>query len=242
MRTATRRVAAVALAACTFLGNANAACVNALGSDTPAAWKELRDLTVGGQLNPAIESVLSLGTATGPLNTDYYAVTIDAAGKSPQQIAQDLRSNLNEIVFGASSDQSFRPYDAANQNLWARANPTGAVMTFVLAKLGAEWEKGSVVVSCSSGADWVFSTVETDDDGLHPVSGNRGFGVVRNSDGSLTIFTKATDRATNSIFAALGVFDQGHAVWSRFVDNLKQRYRDRNPRNIRVISRRIAFP
>lgn len=219
---------------------AQATCINPVGADErPSAWSDVRHhvpASVGGA------SVLAIDAATGEINTDFYAITIDSAGQTAAQLARELRSDFNAIVFAGSADQSFRPYDAANAAIWRRDDPRGAVMTFVLATtFGAEVEKGSVLVSCTSTTDWIFTTVATANDGLHPVSGNRGFGVVRNADGSLTIFTKAADRATNAFFGASGVFQEGHAVWLRFIDNLRQRYRDRNPRDRKVISRRAAF-
>ena len=217
-----------------------AACIGPIGADErPSAWTDVRDHVPTPILGA---SVLAIGAATGEINNDFYAITIDSAGQTPAQLAKELRSDFNAIVFTGAPDQSFRAYDAANAAIWRRDDPMGAVMTFVLAKtFGAEIEKGSVLVSCTSATDWIFSTVATANDGLHPVSGNRGFGVVRNADGSLTIFTKAADRATNAFFGASGVFQEGHAVWLRFIGNLRQRYRDRNPRDQKVISRRIAF-
>lgn len=95
-----------------------------------------------------------------------------------------------------------------NRDRWESTNPLGAMMTFIVSnqpytlfsldpsKMGLAFKTISVVVVCASKQDFIFSTVTSDGDGIHPVSGYRGFGLRDNSDGSLTFYTMGTDRET----------------------------------------------
>ncbi|GAB5500999.1 MAG: hypothetical protein PsegKO_33100 [Pseudohongiellaceae bacterium] len=119
----------------------------------------------------------------GRLNIDQYQITIDGDGQSAEQFFAHLRKNLNEIIF-KGTDYSLKPYDSVNSRRWASAKPLGAVMVFTLAAVTDDLplERGAVFVSCSTGSDMVFSTLEMIPYGVHPVAGNRAFGVVKNSD------------------------------------------------------------
>ncbi len=99
--------------------------------------------------------VLAVGAATGEINADFYSITIDSARQTPEQLARELGSDFNAIVFAGSPGRSFRAYDAANAAIWRRNDPIGEVMTLVLAKtFSAQIEKGSVLVSCALDTDW----------------------------------------------------------------------------------------
>jgi hypothetical protein len=111
--------------------------------------------------------------------------------------------------------------------------------------------KGDVVASCGSDTDWIFSTVETQKSGRHPVCGNRAFGVEDNGDGSVTIWTKGADRAVNN--GALTVphqteasrgdtFLAGEQVWKNFMSSVQTTYKDYNPRNLIQFSVRRSYP
>jgi hypothetical protein len=100
-----------------------------------------------------------------------------------------------------------------NKELWEAENPKRAVMSFVLDNhtpalaFAATWkgmkivlEQGDVVVTCAEASDavtqFIFTTVYTEKDQYHPVSGNRGFGVRDNGDGTWTFYTMGVDRET----------------------------------------------
>ena len=213
-------------------------------------WKELESLAVNKSLNSGIEFVQGIADkGHGALNLDFYSVTIDANGQSASQLMKDLRLNLNEVMFKGTT-YGLAAYDAANEAKWKSADPKGALMTFTLAGVEGVMplERGSVVVSCFSTESFVFSTVKTAKDGLHPVAGSRAFGVHDHGNGSLSIYVKAADRVVNEgLFAALGaglqekVFEQGHTVWLRLMDNLEAKFKDRHPRDRFVHSVRLPY-
>lgn len=212
-------------------------------------WRELEDMAVDAGLNPLVQKVQQLkDNGHGKLNTDYYSITVDASGDQAHQLFATLRADLNRFIFDGTS-YSLSPYDNRNAAIWNSDQPKGAVMTFVLAGIaGVNFEKGSVIVSCISPADLVFSTITTAKDGLHPVAGNRAFGVYAKNDGSLTIFTKAADRVINEGgFGHLNesgrelLFEQGDNVWLGFIANIKNKMQTRNPRAEVRYSKRVDY-
>jgi hypothetical protein len=117
----------------------------------------------------------------------------------------------------------------ANGAIWNSSSYLGAVMTFDLLNVFDLTFEGDVVASCTSDTDWIFSTVETQKSGWHPVCGNRASEVQDNGDGSVTIWTKAADRAVNhgalyvphQTEAGRGAtFLAGEQVWKNFLRNL----------------------
>ncbi len=88
---------------------------------------------------------------------------------------------------------------------------------------------GSVICSSYSPSNWIFSTIEvpfnpfvTGYDGLHPVSGNREFGYIQNSNGTYTFYTRGVDRITGAIDDVVvrnlktNPFDAPDALWNSF--------------------------
>jgi hypothetical protein len=211
-------------------------------------WSDLESFLAPASLNPAILSVQNLKTdGIGPVNNDFYSVTIDANGQSAADVMRTLRLNLSSLVY-AGKLYKVRPYDDDNGAKWNSSSPQGAVMTFVLAHLGVYRVRADVVASHVSDTEWVFSTVRTDKNGWHPVCGNRAFGVSTNADGSLTIWTKGADRTVDhgALWAqhqfAAGrefTFGQGDAVWKGLMQHLAAHYADSHPRDfVRISVRR----
>lgn len=223
-------------------------CINASlpVSTDQSQWDDVKGIVADVSLNPVIEKVQTLDTGQGKTNNDVYSLTIDANGSSAAQIMDVVRGDLGDLVFSGSSYSDFKPYDAASKALWNSKDPKGAVMSFTLKQITSimPLERGDVVVSCISPTDWVFSTVTTPDHGLHPVSGNRAFGVVDNGDGTLTIFVKAVDRVVDGgIFTVLltdnlreSIFEQGHQVWLNLLENLEDKFAANNPRDKFIFS------
>lgn len=201
-------------------------------------WKELEMLSVSKGLNSNIEFVQELGKrGHGKLNIDFYGVTVLANGQSAEELFVFVRENLNDLIFSGTS-YALNSYDDDNDVIWKKDDPTGALMSFTLAGIDGimPLERGSVVVSCFSTTSFVFSTVHTDKDGLHPVAGNRAFGVHDHGDGTFTIYVKAADRIVNEgIFGLMPevgrelIFQQGHAVWQRMLKTISERFEDRSP-------------
>lgn len=244
-----------------FLGAsvAQAACVDFVRPPLVferSNWQELELFVSSSTLNPAIEQVQRLNEdGQGMLNIDQYSITIDADGQSAGELFRDIRSDLGEIIFGSSNAANLFPFSAEDRTKWASDNPKGAVMVFRLETLGfglIPLERGAVVVSCLSETDFVFSTVRVgssvwpDGPGWHPVSGNRGFGVRDNGNGSLTFFVKAADRVADAAFFEniVGndtIFSGGHAVWLGMLNNVAARYATRNPRDRVAFSERVQY-
>ena len=215
-----------------------------------ATWTKLQDFAASSALNKKITRVQSLKTlGHGEVNNDFYSITIDALSAdfgrdsamfvrdTPETLATYIRKHLNEVIFGEGS-YHVAPYDQTEDEQW-RQGEIGSLMTFTLASIPNVMpiERGSVVLSCADATTWMFSTVETSKDGLHPVAGNRAFGVNDDGKGGLIIWTKAADRIVNAgIFASLPrsgreyIFNQGSAVWTGMLDRLSARFVDRNPR------------
>lgn len=212
-------------------------------------WSDLENLSVADTINPSIDHVQDLSTrGHGKLNIDFYGVSIDANGQTAEELFSYLRANLDELIFSGTT-YALNSFDGENLGRWNSADPTGALMSFTLAGIDGVFplEKGSVVVSCYSATSFVFSTVKTDQDGLHPVAGNRAFGVHDHGNGQLTIYVKAADRVVNEgIFAAVGefgrelIFDQGHQVWLRLLTTTSNKFSDRKPVQF-VYSERVNF-
>lgn len=214
-----------------------------------ANWLELEKLKVSADINKRIDFVQDLQSrGHGSLNLDFYAITIDANGQPAESLFQYVRANLDSLVFGGTA-YALNAYNAANSDRWKSDDPTGALMSFTLAGIDGVMplERGSVVVSCYSSMNFVFSTVKTAKDGLHPVAGNRAFGVHDHGNGILTIYVKAADRVVNKgLFGKLGaslreeIFAQGHKVWLRMLKNLTEIFKERNPATF-VYSERVAY-
>lgn len=234
-----------------FLGiatNVNAECVKPLAnkySVNVKDWKELYGFHPPKKINGNdINFVQTInGTGSGKINLDYYSITIDKPKNvTMEKFFSDFRKNMSTMIFGKGSAYSLEPYDSSNARIWKSDSPVGAVMSFTLAPV---IEKGSVVVSCFDKKSFVFSTVNTDKDGDHPVSGNRVFGINANSDGSWTLFTKAADRIKdNVIHNVIGhetIFKQGHDVWLGLLSNIEDHYKHLHPRNNTINSNRYEY-
>jgi hypothetical protein len=229
-----KRASIAAAALLTLASPAHAACVSPVAQENSPRpqWADLERMAVPASLNSAIRDVQTLSAAGGDINTDYYSIRIDTAGQTPEQLMAELPANFGAIVFANATGQAFGPYDAGNGLKWNSPTPTGSLMSFVLETTFTFEERGSVVTSCISPTDWVFTTVTTAKDGLHPVSGNRAFGVVRGGNDSLVIFTKGVDRVVDYYpykLARETAFGKGHAVWMQLMANLAQRYSARHP-------------
>lgn len=220
-------------------------------------WSELESMEVPADLNSAITQVQNLhATGHGDLNIDQYSITLDSMGQSAADFMSEVRGDLANVLFDGSAYQDFHAYDEHDDTLWTSEDATGAVMVFGLKDIAGviPAEDGAVVVSCFDPTNFVFSTVQVGsmltpwDPGLHPVSGNRGFGVRDNGDGSLTFFVKATDRVVDDgMFSLLGesfrekIFAQGHSVWVNMLENITDQFPERNPRDTAIYSERVPY-
>jgi hypothetical protein len=139
----------------------------------------------------------------------------------------------NTTVYTHSGPQTFNKSEddkdrATNTKLWESDVPTGALMSFALGtgfinsflRTAAAYFKvklGDLQVTCASTTQFMFSTVESERGGIHPVAGNRGFGIKDNNDGTWTFYSKATDQVSDFGGNVIpGVFCKGHNFWLGF--------------------------
>jgi hypothetical protein len=172
---------------------------------------------VGGNVFQPVED------GVGPINLDYYPVTItdwptvDGETFTPERLILYLRegTHLNALVEAA--DTEFSPYDADPDGpIWASSDPTGAVVHIDMALDIANPDDGAVVVT-EAGIDyWIFSTLWTAGDLYHPVNGNRWFGFFLEDDGSYTFATLGADRVStsvNDLLVADSIFEGADRLW-----------------------------
>jgi hypothetical protein len=167
-----------------------------------------------------------------------------------------IRLHFPDFAAGTANEFAFGPYRSSLEptdrllakytKIWESDDPSGALMTFnldtifpsaVLGAIGyrappgrvlfAREKAGDVQVICASETDFVFATVETDNGGVHPVAGNRAFGLKDLGNGSFRFYSKAADREsdekTNLVtdLITAGVLCQGHKFWISFYSAMK---------------------
>jgi hypothetical protein len=155
--------------------------------------------------------IQTLQSAKGPVvNMDYYAVTVPIAdipnGLSVSGYLNHVRTNINNYV-NPPTQCNYYPGLIDEEQRWTGSSPLGTVFSITLQP---PIEEGSVITTAHISSRWVFSTVRTPEDWMHPVSGNREFGAVDNGNGTATFYTKATDRISTlsySLVDRLPIFD-----------------------------------
>jgi hypothetical protein len=185
------------------------------------------------------------------VNLDFYAISFSAHSTlTMEKFFSQIRSNFPVLVQGPSKTYNFGPYGTGdvldtNRKLWEKPEHKGAVMSFILfdpvARVlgtGASFDlirkRGDVQSTCASPVDFIFTTIESSDNGAHPVAGHRGFGIMKSSSDTWTFYSKATDRTSG--FRMNGspedTFAKGARFWDFFYDNMK-RYLDREGLKVR---------
>jgi len=249
----------------------HAACFSPLAnpkSSDPNDWQDLLNFSPT-TTNPEVMEIQRLSSGSSDnVNLDYYSYTFRRhPSKTIQEVFLSMRKKFPIYAKGGRVDsgQYFLPYrksagpdeiQKTNEKVWLSSNPNGALMSFVLATLQPVLtlhatlgtlkpvlEQGDVLVTCASDLDFIFTTVRTIKDDWHPVSGNRGFGLRDNGNGTWTFFTKATDRAAPYIGVTLDkavvrafnlanpfsknapdaddhIFQLGHEFWLRFFETM----------------------
>ncbi|MCP1289662.1 hypothetical protein NK214_05605 [Chromobacterium sp. S0633] len=194
----------------------------------------------------------------GNANIDFLYVSFSAPmGVTIPQFFKAMRLNFQKFARGTSHIFGFGPYEAStasndpvrvtNLSKWDSDDPTGALMSFNLdsawpaagavgsgrpgkGRLAIIEKAGDVQVTCASQSDFIFSTVESEAGGMHPVAGNRGFGLMASSDGQTwTFYSKAVDRDSTSLMNLLlranpkeeNLFCKGQSFWVSFFVELR---------------------
>jgi hypothetical protein len=179
-----------------------------------------------------------LESAWGDINLDYYAIRIDIMPKrmpgdppttnrtlSPAELLQYLRRQLltkNAVV--DSSIAEFQPYGPSDLTAWSGApsDALGALISIDI--VGAD--NATVMVTQSENEFWTFSTLRSPKDKLHPVSGNRRFGIVTTVDKKIYVYAMGADRRTNLITVPPAVWFGGHQLWISFQQKIMALIKD----------------
>ena len=221
-------------------------------SKNPNQWKQLIQFKAVKPDNPSIQKVQYYGRdgVGEPVNLDYFWITVNEHPVlSMEKFFKKIRLSFPTLIFSSTDFGRFTPYPRfrvnnsmalKNQKIWEKDDPTGALMNFVMASLFMPaitgnnllftLEEGAVLVSCSSKTDFIFSTVYTKEKGLHPVSGNRGFGIMDAGDGKWTFYTMGADRVSQHAMAGAPlVFPAGKRIWVDLFYNIKRLYSLQNP-------------
>ena len=169
--------------------------------------------------------------AHGEINLDYYPVRVTTMPEIQGVVvgSEDLLDLVRRLLIVKDSVLDgavceFSPYGASDGTLWSSSAPLGAVMHIDMKVFDPDpnLENGSVVCSSYRPEQWIFSTLWTNNDFGHPVSGNRAFGFVTNDDGSHTFYTRGADRTTAWVDDAMHVmvFAKADQLWKSFQTKL----------------------
>ncbi|MFA0961335.1 hypothetical protein AB9P05_05990 [Roseivirga sp. BDSF3-8] len=183
--------------------------------------------------------IQNLKDAYGPVvNLDYFPVKIKQfpinpqteAPYTPEAFLNYIRKNLNDFFEGDKT--SFGPYNEYEDSIWQTNFYVGAVMRFeIFPEVFGQSisQDGSVVCSYQNIDKWRFTTIRTPEDKDHPVSGTRQFGIIKNEDGTYSLYTRGVDRVTNGIEEYLGnlpiatsAFEGADHLWSTFQKNIAE--------------------
>lgn len=195
----------------------------------------------------------SIEEANGSLvNNDYFAVTFTTMPYkpfpnqnqqfTPEEFLRFVRITINNFV---NTDYShFSPSTITGYNetmIWNSNNPVEAII-----HINIPGNDGSVITSEHqvnyndfggfNNANWMFTTIKTPWayftgglDGPHPVSGHREFGLMRNANGSYTIYTRGVDRfqfESDALIAATlsdgNPFESPDNLWASFQTKIEE--------------------
>ena len=120
---------------------------------------------------------------------------------------------MNYAYFQSGTSFDPIPQDEA---LWNSSNPLSTIISISIAL-----DHGNVVCSDFQSCCWVFTTLQapwkpfTWKDGVHPVSGNRQFGISDSGQGKV-LYTKGVDRVTKWYhnLAEGKAFNGADALWN----------------------------
>jgi V8-like Glu-specific endopeptidase len=157
-------------------------------------------------------SVQRIADAVGALNLDRYEIRITSlpSGYTDETLLENVRLHINDFLDTRNSE--FIPYASGDDDVkWASSAPTGTV--FKIDIIGPD--NAAVVCSLKEAKRWRFTTIHTEWSGDHPVSGHREFGVRTDADGSVVIYTRGADRATDGLGESIAFFGADN-LWRSF--------------------------
>jgi hypothetical protein len=233
-------------------------CFRPLTDFSDRAPADFSDMATSPSTTPA-KGVIRFEPVTsgkGDVNIDFLYVSFSPPnGMTLATFFKIIRLRFPLFAAGKTHRFGFGPYDEsgalndsvgqANLRKWESDNPLGALMSFNLDTLwpssvipgagapgNGRWiteKAGDVQVTCASTTDFIFSTVESDYGGMHPVAGNRGFGLMSSADGQTwTFYSKAVDRDSGSkmnlpllLPGQDSVFCKGQSFWIDFFSEIR---------------------
>jgi len=218
----------------------------ARGSPWWAAWADLIRFRPSAAVQNGVKSrssswyIHKLEDAWGDINIDLYPVVVSSLppSVSAEDLLEHIRTNINDFVDPSYShfypyDERYPPPSFGDKARWLSSGPESAVISISM-RMVRTWpgsdptyyfrpDRGSVVCAQHEPNFWIFSTIYTDEDWGHPVSGNRQFGFIQDpNNGSFIFFTRGADRATSMIddFPLTPVFTFADWLWKSFQQRL----------------------
>jgi len=151
--------------------------------------------------------VLNLNNASGTVvNCDYFPIhittlpVVNGVQWTSQQLFQYFRNNMNQFI--NTNIAEFFPYKhdsyIDDSVRWHSSNPLSSLLHLNM------MNDGTVIVSdywtTLDSSRFIVSTLRSPLDGIHPVSGNRAWGISPDhANGGYIFYTTAVDRITNVI-------------------------------------------
>lgn len=223
---------------------------------TESKLRSIEETIKPGNYNSYLTNIQNINNAYSTVvNMDYFPITVstlpvlNGVRLTPEQFIGHIRKNINNFIDTQYS--TFKPYKYSGvdeTNLWNSANPKNAVVAIDIKGP----DNGSVIVSQYNNTGWTFTTIHEPMYGDHPVSGNRDFGYVKNTNGSYTFYTRGVDRLTGldgdsfqkttEFFSGEGYpFRQADALWTSF-QNIVTNFVNKNGGNAGVAKQEIHRP
>jgi hypothetical protein len=212
----------------------------ARGAVVWAAWADLINFRPSATIQTGLKSRAStwhihkLEDAYGDLNIDLYPVNVSVlpTGMTAENLFEYFRTHINDFL---DNDYAlFEPYDdkyppaaiPGDKARWLSSSPESTVISIQM-RMHLPWihhinpDDGSIICAEKTTNFWIFSTLYTDKDKEHPVSGNRQFGFIQGENGYV-FFTRGADRATGywDNFPATPVFTMADLLWKSFQSKL----------------------
>lgn len=180
------------------------------------------------------------------VNMDYFPINIkvlpivNGARQTPEQFLSIIRKDINNFVNDKYAVfEPYKWYGIDDKNLWQSNNPLNSVIGIdIYGPYNA-----SVIVSDFSNNKWTFTTIYDPKYGQHPVSGNRDFGFVKESNGSYTFYTRGVDRLTTGFDALVKdvAFSAADNLWKSFQDKVST-YVNQHGGVANIVSPKIERP
>lgn len=220
------------------MGDPSTAIVTARAYYKYAHWADLVSFRPSKAIQDGLQSRNSewafhrLEDAVGAINLDLYPVfvsslpTIGNAVTTPGGFLEHIRRYITRFVDQrlAQFNPYFPEHDADRKDddvKWNSSSPLGTVISIDMNML-ATWlnpDDGSVVCSEHQSSRWRFSTIFTDEDHSHPVSGTREFGFWESGDPNQpgwTYYVRGADRKTQAMDRVAPVFTFADLLWRSF--------------------------